>query len=66
MEVLQDSRGQTRLIKGLGDLFGDSRGLWRGFDDDGVAGKKSWDQGIDQNEIGILFHVSCRYSEGLS
>ena len=59
MEVLQDARRQTGLEKGLGDLLHDSGGLGRRLEDDSVARQEGWDEGVDEDQIGVLSSLAA-------
>ena len=54
MEVLKHAMRQASLGKGLGHLLDDGGCLRGWLEDNRVAGEKSGNQRIDQDEIGVL------------
>lgn len=51
VQDLTDVGGETRGGEEGGDAFGGRRSLRRGFEEDGVAGKESWEDAIGLNEV---------------
>lgn len=54
VEELGDAMGKTGLGEEGDDVFGDGGGLGRGFENDGVTGEEGGDEGVDEDEVGVV------------
>ena len=54
MEVLDDAVGEAGGLESFLDVLDDGGRLGRGFQDDGVAGEEGGNQGVDEDEVGVL------------
>ncbi len=54
MEDLEDVRGKAGGGEDGEDVFGACGGLRGWFEDEGVAGEKGGNEGIDENKVGVL------------
>ena len=53
-EIGEQALGQASAPEGLGDALADEQRLRRVLQDDGVAGEKAGDDGVDRGEVRIV------------